>query len=166
MALWVRIWSAFLHLRDKRKCFFFLYIFLVFLGLYPRHVDVPRLGVESKPQSWPHQIRATSSICAAAYGNGGSLTHWVRLGIKPSQILNPLSHNRNSSAFCLGRIFFFFLNQQLGRPVVFKARYLKGIPQSRKKKLYSLRQAFVGIFSFFCHPFLTPPTVVSQAFLV
>ena len=29
-------------------CFFFFFFFLSFLGLHPRHMDVPRLGVESE----------------------------------------------------------------------------------------------------------------------
>ena len=51
----------------------------------------------SKPCLWP----------TTAHGNSISLTHWVRPGIKPTSsqklcwVLNPLSHNRNSSCYFL-----------------------------------------------------------------
>ena len=32
---------------EKQKIFFFFFVFLPFLGLLPRHMGVPRLGVES-----------------------------------------------------------------------------------------------------------------------
>ena len=61
----------------------------VCLELYPWHMEVPRLGVESelqlRPLSQPQQcqIQATSSTYTMAHENTGSLTHWVRPGIKP-----------------------------------------------------------------------------------
>ena len=54
------------------------------------------------PQSWGHQIRASSVTCTAACVNAGSLTPWGRPGIKPASskrqcwVLNPLSHSGNS----------------------------------------------------------------------
>ena len=54
------------------------------------------------PHPQQDQIWATSVTCAAAYGNTGSLTHWVRPGIEPEssetlcQVLNVLSHSGNS----------------------------------------------------------------------
>ena len=54
------------------------------------------------PQSWQQQIHATSVTCSTACGKAGSLTHWVRTGIKPSSswmlcwVLNPLTHKGNS----------------------------------------------------------------------
>ena len=32
------------------QVFFFFFFFFVFLGLFPRHLEVPRLGVESELQ--------------------------------------------------------------------------------------------------------------------
>ena len=37
-----------------------------------------------QPQPQPHQIHATFVTCTAACSNTGSLTHWARLGIKPT----------------------------------------------------------------------------------
>ena len=57
-------------------------------------------NLHSRPQQ--HRIQASSMTYAVAFGNIGSLTHWARSGIEPtssqtlSQVLNPLSHNRNS----------------------------------------------------------------------
>ena len=56
-----------------------------------RHMEVPRLGVESKlqpmPQPQQRKIWAMSATYTTAYGNVRSLTHWA--------ILNPLSETRN-----------------------------------------------------------------------
>ena len=59
----------------------------LFLGMHLRHMEIPRLGVESELQQ--HQIRAESATYTTAHGNAGSLTHWLRPRIKPasSQIL-------------------------------------------------------------------------------
>ena len=51
-------------------------------------MEAPQLGVKSEmqlrptPQLEKHQIWATSATYATAYGNTGSLTHWVRPGIE------------------------------------------------------------------------------------
>ena len=55
--------------------FMYLCIFK-FLGPNPWHMEVPRLGVKSELQL-PAYAKATDS-------NAGSLTHWVRPGIKPA----------------------------------------------------------------------------------
>ena len=63
---------------------------LFFLGLHLQHMEVPRLGVKSELQlPQQHQIRAASVTYTTAHSNAGSLTHWMRPGIKPasSQIL-------------------------------------------------------------------------------
>ena len=49
--------------------------FLVFLGLHPLYMEVPRPGVQSELQL---------PACTTAHGNAGSLIHWGRPGIKPS----------------------------------------------------------------------------------
>ena len=52
--------------------------FFVFLGPNPRHMEVPRLGVESElqlPQPQQHGIQATSVTYTTSPGNAGSLTH-------------------------------------------------------------------------------------------
>ena len=70
------------------KNLYLIYLFLSFLGLNPWHMEVPRLGVESEPQT-PAYTTATVMWdwkCVFnlhySYGNAGSLTHWVRSGIK------------------------------------------------------------------------------------
>ena len=75
------------------------------------------LGVKSRAKSY---TTATVTLdpspavtCAAACGNAGSLTHWVRPGIEPTSsqrqpwVLNPLSHNGNSLTNVLDLVFFF-----------------------------------------------------------
>ena len=90
--------------------FYRISLFFFFLPFYLQHMEVPRLAVESElqlrlrptPQPQQHRIPATSVTHTIACGNARSLTHWARPGIKPSssqrqcQILNPMSHNRNS----------------------------------------------------------------------
>ena len=81
--------------------------FVCFLGLHLRHMEVPRLRLESElqlaltPLPQQQRIWAGSATYAIAHGNTGSLTHWARPGIKPafSWILVwflPLIHNGNS----------------------------------------------------------------------
>ena len=71
-------------------------------------MEVPGLGVnwsyscQPTPQPQQRGIQATSVTYTAAHGNARSLTHWARPGMEPTsswtrrQVLNPLSHNRNS----------------------------------------------------------------------
>ena len=56
---------------------FFFFVFLPFLGLLPRHMEVPRLGVELEPKPEPQQrgIRAASATYTTAHSNAESLTH-------------------------------------------------------------------------------------------
>ena len=66
-----------------------LYILCVciFLGPYPRHMAIPRLGLESElqlPEPQQHQIWAMSVTYTTAHGNTGSLTHWARAGTEPA----------------------------------------------------------------------------------
>ena len=58
-----------------------LFIYFVFLGLHPPHMEVPRLGVELELQPMPQPQRRQ---IWAAHGHTGSLTHWVRSGIEPA----------------------------------------------------------------------------------
>ena len=52
-----------------------LFIYLVFLGPHPRHMEVRRLGVKSELQLMAY---------TTAHSKAGSLTHCARPGIKPS----------------------------------------------------------------------------------
>ena len=91
-------------------CFPFFFFFFLFLQSHLQHMEVPEPGVELElqlrplPQPEQHGIRATSLSYTTAWGNAGSLTQWVRLGIKPTtsgrqcQVFNLLSHK--SSAAC------------------------------------------------------------------
>ena len=54
--------------------FFNILFFSVFLGLYPWHTEVPRLGVESEPQPPQCQIQAEAMAYAAAQGSARSST--------------------------------------------------------------------------------------------
>ena len=78
--------------------------FFSFLWLLLQHMGFLRPGVESElqlrpmPQPQQHQIQAASATFATACSNTRSLTHSVRLGIKPtsswivSWVLHLLSH--------------------------------------------------------------------------
>ena len=58
-----------------------VFFFLVFLGLHPRHMEVPKLGVYlglyplayAKPQQ--RGVQAESVTHTRVQGNAGSLTH-------------------------------------------------------------------------------------------
>ena len=78
--------------RDGFIIYLFTYLFC-FLGLHPRHMERPRLGVE-----WELQLLATatatpmwdlSPVCYLHHSsrNARSLTHWMRPGITSSWIL-------------------------------------------------------------------------------
>ena len=79
---------------DRNSFYLLSFFFFVFLGLYPQHMEVPRLGVESELQLWPtpepqpqpHWIQATSSTYTTAHGNAGSLIHWAKSGIQPATL--------------------------------------------------------------------------------
>ena len=84
------------------------FYFYFFLWPNPQHMEVPGPGVKLElqlqpmPQPQEHRIQAVSATYATACGNSGSLTHWAKPRIEPSsshtqhQVLNPLSHNKNS----------------------------------------------------------------------
>ena len=103
-----------------------MYIFF-FLWPYLQHMEVPRLGVEPElqllltPQPGQHEIRAASVTYTAACGNAGSLTPWVRPGIKPASsqrqhwVLNLLSHNRNSQFFIFIYLYWSIIDLQCFR---------------------------------------------------
>ena len=60
----------------------FVFVFLPFLGLHLRHMEILRLGVQSEPQQLG--IRAASVTYTTAHGNARSLTPWARPGIEPT----------------------------------------------------------------------------------
>ena len=80
----VPIWTADLDLKCISKawvfllCFLLFYVFIYFLGPYPWHVDVPRLGVESQLQlpayTTATAIRDPSCICDLHHSSG---QHWI-----------------------------------------------------------------------------------------
>ena len=99
------------NLKKKKKEFSshillskFEWWFFFFLWLHLQHMEIPRLAVnlELQLQGLCCQARATSSTYTAACSNTGSLSHWVRPGIKHASsqiicwVLNPLSHKGNS----------------------------------------------------------------------
>ena len=92
----------------KFRFFFFFFFFLVFFIATLTPYEVPGLGDE-----WELQLQAYTTamgtvhlsliydLCPSLWQHW-ILNHWVRPGIEPSssqtlyQVLNPLSHNRNS----------------------------------------------------------------------
>jgi len=110
-----------------KKTFFFFF----FSRLYPPHMEVPRLGVESELQlpayttATQHQIGAASAACTTAHSNTGSLTHWARSEIKPT-----------SSWILVG---FIFSKPQWELPDIFKVLKEK---HCQPRILYSLKRSF------------------------
>ena len=78
--------------------------FFLFLGPHPWHMEVPRLGVESEPQPLTYATATAMPDlrCTAACGSAGSFNSLseARDGtcilMDTGQVLNPLSHSRNS----------------------------------------------------------------------
>ena len=70
-----------------RNAFSSLSLSFFFLWPHPKHMEVPRLGVELE-----QQLQAYTTACTwdepvtytLAYGNARSLTHWARPGIEPA----------------------------------------------------------------------------------
>ena len=104
-------------------------------------------------------IRVTYATYAAACGNTGSLTHWVRPGIKPTssqrqcQVLNSLSHNRNS-------IIQFLRAQHPCFSRTFFVSSYPGFPKRLSHELFlwvfsqpCMVQIFMGIFCFLIQGF-------------
>ena len=84
----------------KIPFFFFCLFFLVFLGAHPWHMEVPAAAT---PQLQQRQMHATSTTYTEAWGDAGSFNPLSRardqtsLSMDTCQVLNPLSHNGNSS---------------------------------------------------------------------
>ena len=90
-SFWEMVMDVHLGMIRDLKLLIFLLCLLAFLGLHPRHMEVPRLEVESRataaclqPQPQQRRIRATSATYSTAHGSAKSLTHWARPGIKPT----------------------------------------------------------------------------------
>ena len=83
--------SILLLMPSVEFCFgFFLFVCFCFLGPYPQHMEVPRLGSNWSYSCWPrpqpqqHSIRAISATYATAHSNARSPTHWMRPGMEPA----------------------------------------------------------------------------------
>ena len=97
---------------------FFFFFFLVFLGPHLWHMEVPRLGVKLELQLLAYATATgnTGNICNlhCSLRQCQSLTHWARPGTEYVsswiwyQVLNPLSHNGNSSFHFLFYFIFFY----------------------------------------------------------
>ena len=70
--------------------YFFLLVFLPFLGLHLQHMEVPRLGVESERQL---QAYATARNTRSKLHLQRNLCHILR----QQQLLNPLSEARDQT---------------------------------------------------------------------
>ena len=78
--------------KKQTSCaYHYFFFFFCFLGQHPRHVEVPRLGVESELQLLAYTAatagsnvgsNATSVTYTTAHGNNVSVTHRARPGIK------------------------------------------------------------------------------------
>ena len=85
VGIWLKTYSF--QLLHPHLPLFFCCLFVCFLGLYPQHMEVPRLGVESEPQL-PAYATATATPDP---GRIFDLHHSSR----QCQILNPLSEARD-----------------------------------------------------------------------
>ena len=71
---------------NKIHFFFFFFFFFYFLGLHPRHMEFPRLGVES---------RATAAVLYHSHNNLGSELRLRPTQLTQCQIPDPLSEARD-----------------------------------------------------------------------
>ena len=70
-------------------CFLFLFVCFSFLGPYPRHMEVPRMGVEL-------QLQLLAYTTGCSHSNAGSQLHLrPTLQLTATWILNPLSEARD-----------------------------------------------------------------------
>ena len=88
--------------------FFFFFFFLVFLGLPPQHIDVPRLGDELELQLLGYAtataIPGPSQVCGLYHSSQQSqilnplskARDRTRIFMDTYQVYNPPSRNRNS----------------------------------------------------------------------
>ena len=89
-----------------------LFYFFVFLGPNWQHMEVPRLGVKLELQLLAYttataiQDPSPSQTYMTAHGNNGCLTHWVRLGIKPTSSWIPVGFISTELQWELLRILF------------------------------------------------------------
>ena len=68
--------------------YFTIFCFFFFLGPHPRHMEVPRLGVQLElhlPAYDSHRNNRFELPCdyTTVHGDAGFLTHWTRPGVKP-----------------------------------------------------------------------------------
>ena len=92
---------------------FFLFYFVFFLGLHLQHMEVPGLEIESELQLLAYATTtATQDLSLICDLQHTSWQHWMlnslseardrtHVLIDTSQVLNPLSHNGNTSASSL-----------------------------------------------------------------
>ena len=79
-----------IHLGLHTDTILYFYFIFFFLGPHLKHMDVPRLGVESSCSCWPIPqpqqcgIQAASANYTTAHVNAGSFIHWVGPEIKPT----------------------------------------------------------------------------------
>ena len=101
----------------KTLVFLIFVVGVVFLRSHPWHMEVPRLGIQSKLQL-PTYTTATampdpslSVTCTTAHGNAGSLTYWARPGIESAFILtDPSQIHFHQATTGTPLIFFSFFN--------------------------------------------------------
>ena len=107
-------WGSQKKKKEKRKYILllwpaiYLFIYLVFLGLHLRHMEAPRLGVQSELQPLVYTTAtATSDPTNVCDLHHSSWQHWILNPLSEakdrtciltdsSQVLKPLSHDRNS----------------------------------------------------------------------
>ena len=64
--------------------FIFKFFFCLFLGLHPRHVEVPRLGSNQSGSHWPSCSHIQCRICGLNHSSWQYwIRHWARQGIEP-----------------------------------------------------------------------------------
>ena len=105
-----------------KRCSRLIILFFFFLLFTPAPVACGRshrsYGCQHIPQPQQCQIQAMSVSHTIARSNAGSLTQWVRPGIKPTssqilcRVLHPMSHNGNSSRLIWLFGFYLFVLKQ------------------------------------------------------
>ena len=113
---------------------FFFFFIVFFLGPHQRHMEVPRLGVESGLQPPVYAIatamrdQPASVTDTTALSNAGSLTHGTRPGFEPAWILGRFVSTEPHWEL-LDRSYFFLINF-IGIQLTYDVGLVSGVQQS------------------------------------
>ena len=119
--------------RGARGLLVFIFLSFIFLGPYPRHMEVPRLGAEAGLQLSAYTTATAmpdlSCVCSLHYShrNARSLTHWARPGIEPTIswfLVRFVSHWAMTGTPYLGYDWEHLINHRLSSASIINIHYI------------------------------------------